>query len=612
MLRLSAEQYDWVLSEQRQRLARSLTALLAQLWPALAQKLGDRAEVFMDAALQQASRYGLVEPAHVARYANLWCVWGPAFDDKPGFEWAMEILHDDRRSPAIKAQQLVMHSRDVLVQRAAPGLTPEQFDAADAAMEAAVAKPGAQPWIEGTAGVLAQPRQACDLTAFDVALGDQGWRQEYRLAWSGQGALISLAPVSVVPQRFRTDTPLLPGVEATPRQIAVMAQLPEHGHKAWLHVRCAIDAVCDDHVHPRVELKSDAGMQVFMGAAARLIKTPLHCAKPFVPPKPPGSGAAPKASVAQAKPGAPINVLVDEGALCKEPAPRYLNISAQTCGLRRTGAPLGNQEAVLSIYPADQWLAEFKTSPQPLWSWPVQGARDVTAAPIVRLERDGRPLPVQSWQHALASLPEALANGIDGWFNELNRSEVLLSPRIEITPNLMHGSSVWTWGAREQVGPEGSTGFLRAQAFVRLVACASELAVMGELRIAGAHARVHALSKGQTLFHGDLLRETPDAELPALLSTLKATWRHPMVVEVDALSSPELAVLSEAAGSQCGALVGEAGLRPRPDAQGWQWYVQLKLEPCVLALQIDDPMLGQQLLKRTLWPATTLLDWSAG
>lgn len=612
MLRLSVEQYDWVLAEQRQRLARALTALLGQLWPALAQKLGDRAEVFVDAALQQAQRYGLAEPAHVARYANLWCVWGPAFDDKPGFEWAMDILGDQRREPAVKIQQLVMHSRDVLVQRAAPGLTPDQFDAADVAMEAAVRSASAQPWIEGSGAALPQPRRVCDLTAFDVALGDQAWRQEYRMAWSGSGALISMAPVPAVPQRYRTDTPLLPGVAAVPRQVAAMAQLPERGHKAWLHLRCAADAVCDEHVHPRVEIKSDAGGQVFMGQAARLIKTPLHCAKPFVPPKPPGAALAPKASAAQAKPGAPINVLVEEGALCKEPVPRYLHISAQTCGLRRAGAPLSNQEVVLSIFPADQWLAEFKTSPQPAWQWPQQGARDQAASPVVRLERDGQPLPLQGWQQAWASLPEALANGIDGWYNELTRAEILLAPRLEITPKLMQGSAAWTWGMREHVTPEGSAGFLRVQALLRLVACASELAVMGELRVAGAHARVHALSKGQALWHADVLREAPEIELAATLATLKTTWRHPFVVEVDALSSPELATLSEVPGSQCGALVGEAGLRPRPDAQGWQWYVQLRLEPCVLALQVSDPMVGQQVLKRTLWPAMTLLDWSAG
>jgi|GEM_PF-5235717 len=99
MLRLSAEQHDWLLHLQRERLARALARVLKTQWPVLAAKLGDRQEAFVDAALQQAQRHGLLEPAHAARYVNLWCVWGPAFDDKPGFEWAAEILRDEHRPP---------------------------------------------------------------------------------------------------------------------------------------------------------------------------------------------------------------------------------------------------------------------------------------------------------------------------------------------------------------------------------------------------------------------------------------------------------------------------------------------------------------------------------
>ncbi len=174
MLRLTHEQLDWVLEQQRARLALALATTIQTRWPQLAKQLGDRAAAFVDGALQQAQRHGLVHPSHAVRYVNLWCVWGPAFDDKPGFEWATDIVRDPRRSAAVKIQQLVMQTRDILTARPNPALGVEAFDAADAAMEAAIAQPGAMPWLEGYQQLrVAEPRTACDLTSFDMALGDQ-------------------------------------------------------------------------------------------------------------------------------------------------------------------------------------------------------------------------------------------------------------------------------------------------------------------------------------------------------------------------------------------------------------------------------------------------------
>src|SRR5690606_27645149 len=143
-----------------------------------------------------------------------------------------------------KVQQLAMRSRDELTQRESAGVKPEQFDAADAALEAVAAGHEAAPWIEGLPG-LAQPRQVCDMTAFDIALGDQSWREGHRLALSGTSLLAKRAVVTAAPQRYRTDPPPLPGAEQAVRQTAALACPASRGHKAWLHLRCAIDTVCD-------------------------------------------------------------------------------------------------------------------------------------------------------------------------------------------------------------------------------------------------------------------------------------------------------------------------------------------------------------------------------
>src|SRR5690606_33724916 len=143
-------------------------------------------------------------------------------------------------------------------------------------------------------------------------------------------------------------------------------------------------------------------------------------------------------------------------------------------------------------------------------------------------------------------------------------------------------------------------------------ACGTELGLTAEIRAGGGHARVRMRSKGQALLTSELLREQPEPALAALLSAVKVEWRHPFEVEVDALSHPDLVTLCEAPGSQPGALAGEAGLRPRPDGQGWMWYLQLRLEPAVLSLSAWDPVRGHHQFQQSLWPAQTLVDWSAG
>jgi hypothetical protein len=590
MLRLTDEQLDWVLTQQRERLAHALGQVLLKQWPDLAAKLGDRSAVFVDSALQQAQRHGLRQATHAARYVNLWCVWGPAFDDKPGFEWAADILRDARRTSAVKIQQLILQSREVLAKRPASGLEPKAFDAADTAMEAVPKAVAVAAWIEGTEMAQAEPRQPCDLTGFDLVLGEQSWRHEYRLAWNGQAVLAQHMPYVPPPQRYRTDQPVPPGTPVLPRQVAALADSPQRGHKAWLHLRCETEAVCDEHKHPRVEIKTNPLGRVFEGRAARLIKWPLHYTATDV-------GAGMNASMA---------------GLCHEPQARYLMLSAATCGLRQLGAPLGQQEAQLSIYPAEQWLADFITVPQPVLQWPTTGAHETAALARIRLECDTRSQPTAAWEADWAKLTPALVQGVDTWFNALLRLEQLGNTRLSVEPQLMHGQATWTWGAREAITADGSVGFLRTAAFIRMVACASKVALQTELKHGGAHARIHLQATGQAEMTHDVLREAPVPLLPDTLATLKVQWRFPWTARVESLSSPQLATLHADDSSPLGALVGEAGLRPRPDGRGWQWYCQLKLEPATLRLMLTDPLLGQASVHQPLWPALVLLDWSAG
>ena len=102
MLRLSPEQVDLVEQLLLRRHAAGVALVLREAWPAVSERLKERWGAFVEAALQQGHRHGLETPADLARYASLWCIWGAGFEDKPGFEWAREIVADTRRSPALK------------------------------------------------------------------------------------------------------------------------------------------------------------------------------------------------------------------------------------------------------------------------------------------------------------------------------------------------------------------------------------------------------------------------------------------------------------------------------------------------------------------------------
>lgn len=609
MLRLTSEQLEWVLHQERQRLARAMGATVSQQWPALAQKLGERTEAFVEAALVQAHRHGLTQHRHAARLVNLWCLWGPAFEDKPGFEWAAAILADARRTPAVKAQQLVLQSRDLLAQQGA-AVKPETLDQTDLAITVAAQQPQANSWIEQPQDT-AEPRVACDLTALDLGLGDQSWRQEYRLSLVNGMPVATRVPLVVDAQRFRVDKPVPPGTPVEARQVAVLALPQSAGPKATLLLRCSVDHVCHEHIHPRVEIKSPQGGRVLQGQLARLVKWPVY--RPEDPP--PASTLVPKppGGVPALKPGAPVSTLVPGGGLARQRVPGHVALSVSTCGLRRAGAPLGEQQAMVSVYPAEQWLLEIRALPQPQWQWPAQGDRPSGSGAQVQLSCDGQPLPAAAWVDGWRLLGPALVAGVDGWWQAMQRAETLLKPRIDFTPGMMHGTTLWTWGAREAVTPEGSLAFWRAQAEGRLMACNADLSIAGDLAFEGALARLRLHAKGEAPLVTQLLHEVADPPMAGELGKLKATWRFAFEAEMDTLSQSSLQTLSlRPEASKLGGLTGEAGLRPRPDGQGFQWYCILKLEPCVVAFQVWDPMLGLQQRTRELWPATPLLEWSVG
>lgn len=581
MLTLTLDQYQWLVLQERQRLASGLAEAVPTCWPALAQQLGPRVPAFVHAALQQAWQYGFQSHQHAARLLNLWCIWGPSFEGKPGFEWAAEVLQDPKRRPGIKVQQLIMQTRARL-KLAGASVSEADLDRADGLMVAASRRPSVAGWIRQDADE-AEPHLACDLKAFEMALGDQSWRREYRLQRGVDGEPVALWSVYEPPRQvYRIDRPQPHALE-----VAALACAASEGVRALLHLRCEVEAVCDAHLHPRIELHHATGMEVFAGE--RQLRWPLHHERrAHIPPLPDGGGLA-----------------------CK-PDALQLDVLAETCGLRAAGAPMHRQEARLAIWPATQWLSMLRNPPQPEMRWPDASSPTVGTPPVLTLQCDDQPVPVPAWQKDWERLESALREGLSRWGRSLQRDQLLDNVRMRVMPGLMHGQSLWTWGARERVTAEGSVGFLRVQAEGGLVACSTDLTVSGDLVHEGAVGRVRLRSTGEARLDTRESLEDPDADLAQALAQVKVSWRHPFEAELDALSMPALKTLSLEASQPIGALCGEAGLRPRPDGRGYQWYCQITLEPMNLTYVLRDPLTGLQRCTREIWPATTLLDWSAG
>jgi hypothetical protein len=89
-----------------------------RIWPARVEALGDGYRPFLEAAVRAARAYELNTEQQIARFTNLWFVWGPGFPTLPEHQWAAEILHDPERPPHVRIHQLVYETKMRLPRRA--------------------------------------------------------------------------------------------------------------------------------------------------------------------------------------------------------------------------------------------------------------------------------------------------------------------------------------------------------------------------------------------------------------------------------------------------------------------------------------------------------------
>ncbi len=581
MLQLTPDQIERIERLQVRRDAAAVVQLLGQAWPDVAERLQARWPAFVDASLERAHQLGLRQVGDQTRYVALCCLWGSSFETRPGFEWAAAIATDEGLGPAVRLHQLTHASRDALVQRqagadpAGQALSVAGFDKALAAVEAALPR-----MAGGRTLYLDRPPTprpvACDLGALTFAVVEprplqayqaEGttWRRVDLPAWAPSPEMLSAPPDE-------------------PRVLAVLSRAVGAGASARLQLALTTQAACDAH-HPEVLHVSSAGRLTWRGADTARLSLTLHA--------PPVDTTAAPAGIAHGEP------------------PDAQAVSIASCGIRDAGAPLGSLHLGLQVHAATQQLVEVRHGSTPPRVAGGEPHRTATAATACHLEADGQPRPAPAWLKAWQGLQPQALTALDKLHSAWSRQVSGTSGTLEGELSPLVGQAAITWGW--QHAADGSVA-LRVQGGIDFAALVLDLRLGGELAWEGSRARVSLQAQGRSDWrlaldaHGDTAADGQG------LAQAKTIWRVPFTLSVEAIANGDPALLSAAALPEPlgGAVVGECGLRPRPDGRGQQWFYRLAIEPVNVLLVKQDPIGTTQRQRRELLPALTLIDWSAG
>lgn len=586
MLNLTAQQQELVDRLQARRDAASLVQLLGQAWPSVAERLQDRWPDFVETAAQRALQLGMTLAAEQARYTSLCCLWGAGFESKAGFEWAAGISADRALNATLKLHQLSQRSRAELARRhakagpATQALSPAAFDQAVAAVEA-----GLGAVLLGRAVYLDQLLppipQACDLGSVSFAVLEPKPLQAYAPV-EERWERVDLPPSAPQPQTLT----------APPREpllLPVLSRAVGAGASARLQLVVQQLASCGARRHAEVVHHSAAGRLAWHGPDTGKLSLTLHA--PATPP--------------------PDAKLGPTGIAHGEP-PDVQRVAVGSCGIRDAGAPLGRLDIGLQVHAATQRLLQVRHGALTAQSWPDA---ELTLAPptktVCRLELDGEEQPAPVWLQGWKTLQPQTRSGLEKLFNAWARQMAGTTGRLEGEAAPLVGKAALSWGW--QHGDDGPV-LMRTQGTINFAALMLDLRLAGELEWGGSRARVDLRAQGQSEWRMTLDQRGGTAAEGHGLADAKCTWRHPFVLNVDAIANGDPALLSAGALDESlrGAVVGECGLRPRPDGQGHQWFYRLAIEPVNVMLLRNNPQSGVQRQRRELLPAMTLVDWSAG
>ena len=551
---------------------------LGAQWPLMQERLGDRLPAFIELCAQQTLQRGFVRAASVARIANLWFVWGPAFNERPGFEWAAALLAQPPEQEWPVVHQLLQRSLLELKKLPDARIEPAALLGADQRLIDTFGRLGRQGELTPREPPPV-PLKACDLEAVELRLLEPAVTEHYVYA----GGNWTRAPVAV-PAPMRVDL-----ANPAPRLVAVLAHPPGAKPLAKVQLRSRSHAVCDGDLHPALGFGGTHGRWRWLGHETRAVSWPVQTLAQPAAPAGPGS------------------------AIAEETSPDIFKLDVDVCGLRDEGPALGSLATQLWAWPAAQWLLNLErqaADPQPVVTGREPVQRNATR---VAVECDGQPRDgARLRQRFEQGLDAATAQALQTLLATLGAVEGLAPARLDASLALLTGRAAFTWGWA--LGPAGMNGraFMRLLGALEMKAVSADLHAETELTLAGGKARLRLHCTGSAPLAQQLRREAAEPPLAATLVPAKTAFKLPFTAEVTPLAT-DTGTLLQLAAPCSGALAGEAGLRPRlSGGSGWEWYASLRLEPALLPLRVLDPVLGARLLDHPLWDAKPLFDWSVG
>ena len=590
MLRLTWEQFDRLEQLTLKRHAASISHVLAETWPALTERLGDRWPAFVEAALQQGRKHGLREPRDLARYASLWCIWGPSFDGKPSFAWAAEILGDPRRGAALKLHQLAFRTGQELQQRqaaeggAAPVLTTAQFESALTGVDARIGRLAAARAVFPSTEPAPLAVKACDLGVIDMMVSEAENLQEYRHTPNGwqRFAVAKIGDGAVKWTRAPEE----------PVSLAVTSHVLRAGAPARLNLRIEPHALCDPRVHPEVVHVGSEGHLAWKGRDTARLSLALYAPSPAPSPAP-------------AKPNATLPGIATETPFDLQ------TVRIASCGVRDAGAPFGDVAMEVRVYDAAQWLTEVSN---PAWEpmvWPARPEAAPAPTATCKLEKDGAPVDVAAWQKSWRDLQGAFRAGMERLYNEWARFLDNPASRLEVEASPLVGQAGVTWGWKRTSTNDVA---MRTEGALDLLAFSLELRLSGELVDGPARARIRVHCKGRSEMRMSVAQLGASGKEGTDLKSVLRSWRFPFTLEMEPLAGAEPSILTAASGPMpiTGALVGECGLRGKSEGGGLQWFFALRAEPLTIVSATTDPVLGTTRRTHKIVPALSLVDWSGG
>ena len=585
---LNAEQVIGLRALQRERDLSLLGEQLALAFPEAPARLGERFPTFIALAAQRGAAQSLTHLVALGRYLACWVTLGAEFEGKPGFEWAAALLAAKSRAEGTRVFQLCRGVRDRLVAAPSPtGVSAAAFDAAIGQLDAALQDAGDLGELEnlgeparGGSRRRLQLGQPCDLDVLDLRRADAATRQQYGLVEGRWQRVPVASPIDALTLRPPEGEPV-----PRPSWIAVLCPPGGRDAGARMRLRMRADHTCD--LHPWARLNDSVGLREWRGPLAADVTWSVPTPAPFVP--------------------TPTAI---QPTMAAEGSPDLQHLDVHSCGLRESGAPMGDLDLVVAAYPGEQHLMSWRREPSPVMAWPDDATPTLPPTDLL-LERDGVALDAAAWKAGFAALDEQLVQGLGRLASAWERTSGVTQGRLEAEPRLLCGRAAITWGWAER--PQGllAAPYLRIAGALDLIACQLNLRFSGVLALGGSLSRLGLHCTAAEPMQAAWERQPDDADPQALLATAKASFRQPFVLVVESVARDELAIL-HAASPVSGALVGSCGLRMRPEGTGLQWFATLRVEPASVAMRLHDPLLGGEDVLHPLLPAMGLVDWSLG